>query len=612
MFSSHIVRRVLRASLLLACVLAVFGGLATAAQPTRAAGGYKAGGATLAFYYVWYDASTFNLRTMSSLPSQAYNSGDDATISRQISQARAAGVDAFITSWDGINPNGDYEKRLKRLMQLSAGTGFSTTIYFETGYFRNRSPNNTEQAIIDAINYLKANYLDNPNWFHYNGKPVIYFWDPRAAVGGVGDSTAAAAWARIRRATDPNFTQIWSVDTINPDAYLPIFDGIHDFGGAWWGDPGTEDRKFRAMVDNYNQRNGTKKMWMAGVMPGYDDTRVPGRGDTHIVNRNNGDYYRRSWNGAISSNPEMAAIVTWNEWFEGSAIEPGQQWGDLYLNLTRDYSAAYKGSTTAFGDPAITPIWQRPDLPIANNRVSRSYVWGPKLNDAAREPYSDSPNGARMVYYFDKARMEIGNPQSDPNAAAFVTNGLLVTEMISGNLQVGNNNFQHRSPASVPVAGNPTNNPTCPTYASLAGVATLTSSANLPANRGHVIVETLDATGKTGTNNGYNGYNVRTADYIRETGHNIADVFQAYFATQGVVFQNGGYPTGQVVDWIPTMGFPTTEPYWTKATVGDKTVDVLVQAFQRRVLTYEPGAPEAYRVQMGNVGQHYHIWRYGK
>ena len=37
----------------------------------------------------------------------------------------------------------------------------------------------------------------------------------------------------------------------------------------------------------------------------------------------------------------------------------------------------------------------------------------------------------------------------------------------------------------------------------------------------------------------------------------------------------------------------------------------MVQLFQRRVLTYEPGAPTAYQVQMGNVGQQYYSWRYG-
>jgi hypothetical protein len=39
---------------------------------------------------------------------------------------------------------------------------------------------------------------------------------------------------------------------------------------------------------------------------------------------------------------------------------------------------------------------------------------------------------------------------------------------------------------------------------------------------------------------------------------------------------------------------------------------VLVQAFERRVLTYTPSNPDGWRVEAGNVGQHYYEWRYGQ
>src|SRR5690606_6135968 len=38
--------------------------------------------------------------------------------------------------------------------------------------------------------------------------------------------------------------------------------------------------------------------------------------------------------------------------------------------------------------------------------------------------------------------------------------------------------------------------------------------------------------------------------------------------------------------------------------------DVLVQAFERRVLTYTPGNPAGWDVEAGNVGRHYYEWRY--
>ena len=45
--------------------------------------------------------------------------------------------------------------------------------------------------------------------------------------------------------------------------------------------------------------------------------------------------------------------------------------------------------------------------------------------------------------------------------------------------------------------------------------------------------------------------------------------------------------------------------------VGGQQQDVLVQAFERRVLTYTPANPDAFKVEMGNIGRHYFQWRYG-
>jgi polysaccharide biosynthesis protein PslG len=42
--------------------------------------------------------------------------------------------------------------------------------------------------------------------------------------------------------------------------------------------------------------------------------------------------------------------------------------------------------------------------------------------------------------------------------------------------------------------------------------------------------------------------------------------------------------------------------------VGGKDMPVLIQAYQRRVLTYVPDFEPTWQVQQGNVGQHYLEW----
>ncbi|MFN3335892.1 MAG: CAP domain-containing protein, partial [Thermomicrobium sp.] len=69
----------------------------------------------------------------------------------------------------------------------------------------------------------------------------------------------------------------------------------------------------------------------------------------------------------------------------------------------------------------------------------------------------------------------------------------------------------------------------------------------------------------------------------------------------------------QAQPWDPLfiIGRPITEPYWTLVRLRGEVRWVLVQAFERRLLTYTPENPEGWRVEMGNVGRHYYEWRYG-
>ena len=98
--------------------------------------------------------------------------------------------------------------------------------------------------------------------------------------------------------------------------------------------------------------------------------------------------------------------------------------------------------------------WVRVDGPVSTGAASRSWVWGPtRYGDARTEQYAESPNGARIVQYFDKSRMEITNPAGDSTSPWYVTNGLLVVELVTGRLQMGDNEFEEREPAEVNVAG---------------------------------------------------------------------------------------------------------------------------------------------------------------
>lgn len=256
---------------------------------------------------------------------------------------------------------------------------------------------------------------------------------------------------------------------------------------------------------------------------------------------------------------------------------------------------------------ALQRTWQRTDLPVFSGQVSRTWMWGPSANTPViTEAYEDSPGGIRQVQYYDKSRMEISDPAGDPTTEWYVTNGLLVRELITGQMQIGDDSFESRGTALINVAGDP-DDPTGPMYASF---AELLDAAPLPA--GSVITQIVDRAGSVSSDVSLAGHGVTSAFYVPETNHGVASVFWEFMNSEGMIFENGQLVHGSLFsNPFYATGYPITEPYWASVKVAGEYRWVLIQVFERRVLTYTPGNPEGFAVEAGNVGQHYYRWRYG-
>lgn len=270
---------------------------------------------------------------------------------------------------------------------------------------------------------------------------------------------------------------------------------------------------------------------------------------------------------------------------------------------------AAQARPSSTGDPGFTQVWERTDKPVEDRTVARSWMWGPDTIYTGYEPYAQGPAGQHLVAYFDKSRMEINNPAGDRNSQWFVTNGLLVVDMISGKIQAGDRQFTPFRPANIPVAGDANGSPETPTYASLASVASLDGDNRANNRVGQNIREGLGRTSGVVTLDNLGSY-AKYGVYEPTTGHNIADVFWTFMNQKGPVYQNGQVVNGTVVDWLFAMGYPVTEPYWIKIKVDNQDRWVLMQAFQRRILTYSPFNSAGFQVEMGNVGRAYYDWRY--
>jgi V8-like Glu-specific endopeptidase len=255
---------------------------------------------------------------------------------------------------------------------------------------------------------------------------------------------------------------------------------------------------------------------------------------------------------------------------------------------------------------AFQNTWARTDQPVAQGQANRTWMWGPTTSGTAiYEPYAEAPGGQRVVQYFDKSRMEITHPTDDPNSIWYVTNGLLVNELMTGELQLGNDTFEQHQPAEVNVAGD-ADDFFGPTYATFGALRNAD-----PLAEGSMVTQRVDRAGAVMFDPGLADENITAARYVPETNHTVTSVFWNFMNSEGLVFESGGNVYAPLFEnAFYATGYPVTEAYWANVKVGGAYRNVLIQVFERRVLTYTPGNDPGWDVEAGNVGQHYYQWRY--
>lgn len=79
------------------------------------------------------------------------------------------------------------------------------------------------------------------------------------------------------------------------------------------------------------------------VIPGYDDTKLNRPGPRPTTGRHSGETYRVLWQEAIAAQPDWILITSWNEWHEGSEIEPSKENGDRELIATGEFARRFVG-----------------------------------------------------------------------------------------------------------------------------------------------------------------------------------------------------------------------------------------------------------------------------
>jgi type 1 glutamine amidotransferase len=254
-----------------------------------------------------------------------YDSGDfDGTVAQHMKWVARSGAGVVATSWWG---RGSYEDRLARgILDAAQKEGVKVAWHLEPYAGR------TAASTVADIEYINATYGDHPA-FHrsarHGNKSAFY----------VFQSLDIADWSALDQVTDTSIVLAQTTDTskIAHFSGMYTYDGIAGATAPGWKQAGDHARAHGLI-------------WAPSVAPGYlDDRAVPGN-TTPTVERADGAAYDRQWTNALDpatgGSPTWVSVTSFNEWHEGSTIEPADSTPPAGHGY-RTYDGAYGRTGTA-------------------------------------------------------------------------------------------------------------------------------------------------------------------------------------------------------------------------------------------------------------------------
>jgi glycoprotein endo-alpha-1,2-mannosidase len=263
-----------------------------------------AGARVSAFYYPWYGTSTYdgtyqhwgqdghtppNDIASSYYPARGlYSSSDRLVVASQMAQIRASGIDEIAVSWWGQGSPED--ERLGLVADEAHAYGLSVAAHIEP------YPGRTVASLIDDLTYLRTYGIDT-------------FYVYRALDLPVAD------WAAAKDALHAGGAVLFAQTSLVGAAAAAGFDGVYTYDIVTY-----SGNTFARICGEAHRLH---LLCAPSVGPGYDARR--GDGDPRVKPRRNGATYDAMWRSAITAHADRVTITSYNEWHEGTQIEPAAQ-----------------------------------------------------------------------------------------------------------------------------------------------------------------------------------------------------------------------------------------------------------------------------------------------
>ena len=286
-----------------------------------------------------------------------YDSADPFVLEYHVLLMKLAGMDGVIVDWYGMDHYLDYggiNERTAALFHFTRQAGLKFSLCYEDRTIQQEvnggfiTAANALTHAQQTMEYAQTNFFSDPSFLRWNDQPVLLNFGPQYF-------TSSPQWQTIFAGLNPtNQPAFFTLDN-----RLAVGTGAFNWPPMWLSTaPGgiLSTTNLENYLANFQQTGRAWPAFISSAVPRFHDIYAQaGVGASYgTLNDNNGATFRATLGRALTNDSALIQIVTWNDFGEGTVIEPTKQYGYRDLGILQDFRRQYLEANFPFHTNDLT------------------------------------------------------------------------------------------------------------------------------------------------------------------------------------------------------------------------------------------------------------------
>jgi len=256
-----------------------------------------------------------------------YSSSDTDTLKSQFREMLAVGINVAVVSWwgrpeitGGDSQGTSTDEKMAGMLSAAEETGMKIAFHLEP--YEGRSA----QSFSDDVYYIIDKYGGSQSLHRIDGRVKFWIYDSY--------HISASDWEKVLK---PLHSLGYFVGLILNESDVESlirgqFQGGYTYFASIGFSYGSTPRNWPQICEKLRKSGLSCDI---SIGPGYDDEKIRPWNKANTKERGGGSYLRAMWQSAALVGDSIS-ITSFNEWGEGTQIEPAKCYGDLYMQIIKE------------------------------------------------------------------------------------------------------------------------------------------------------------------------------------------------------------------------------------------------------------------------------------